>query len=367
MHCSCCHGVCPPSPCSQRPGTHWKGRGLRGGPGSGEIGGWRRLPKWLRAVTVGYKCHGSWHLASGRQWLGIGWAPCRGWGTPPPPPSNASLPTPPPPVRSLTSPSPPPHPPFGPSHPPPPPPPVRSLTSPSPPHPPFGPSHPPLPPTPRSVPHIPLPPPPTPRSVPHIPLPPPRSVPHIPLPPPPHPPFGPSHPPPPPTPRSVPHIPPPPPPPVRSLTSPSPPTPRSVPHIPLPPQLHPSPPSSGCFKMTPPGTVWFGAEVPRPMGLSRMKRALCGALLRFMATFGHSAHVSFGENKIPEGMCECRAVPPPPRPLRASSCAGPSGPIPPHGCPQPTGAGPCGAAPRHMRHPHVIRGVLNESLVSYGR
>ena len=34
-----------------------KGRGLRGGPSSGEAGGWRRLLKRLGAVTVGYKCH----------------------------------------------------------------------------------------------------------------------------------------------------------------------------------------------------------------------------------------------------------------------------------------------------------------------
>ena len=33
-----------------------------------------------------------WHLASGGQWLGIGWAPWRrGRGVPPPPPSNVSL------------------------------------------------------------------------------------------------------------------------------------------------------------------------------------------------------------------------------------------------------------------------------------
>ena len=34
----------------------------------------------MGAVTVGYKCHSSWHLVSGRQWLGIGWAPWRGGG-----------------------------------------------------------------------------------------------------------------------------------------------------------------------------------------------------------------------------------------------------------------------------------------------
>ena len=33
-----------------------KGRGLRGGCGSGWTGGWRRLPKRLGAVTVGYRC-----------------------------------------------------------------------------------------------------------------------------------------------------------------------------------------------------------------------------------------------------------------------------------------------------------------------
>ena len=41
----------------------------------------------MGAVTVGYKCHGRRHLASGGQWLGIGWALWRGGGggTPPPP------------------------------------------------------------------------------------------------------------------------------------------------------------------------------------------------------------------------------------------------------------------------------------------
>ena len=38
----------------------------------------------MGAVTVGYKCHGSWHLASGVHQLGIGWAPWRGGrGLPP--------------------------------------------------------------------------------------------------------------------------------------------------------------------------------------------------------------------------------------------------------------------------------------------
>ena len=36
-----------------RPGMHWKGSG----PSSRWAGGWRRLPKRLGAVTVGYKCH----------------------------------------------------------------------------------------------------------------------------------------------------------------------------------------------------------------------------------------------------------------------------------------------------------------------
>ena len=31
----------------------------------------------MGVVTVGYKCHRSWHLASGGQWLGMGWAPWR--------------------------------------------------------------------------------------------------------------------------------------------------------------------------------------------------------------------------------------------------------------------------------------------------
>ena len=42
------------------------------------MGGWTRLPKRLGAVTVGHKCHGGWYLPSGRQRLGIGWAPWRG-------------------------------------------------------------------------------------------------------------------------------------------------------------------------------------------------------------------------------------------------------------------------------------------------
>ena len=70
------------------PGMPQKGRGLRGGPRGGWTGGWRRLPQRLGAVTVGYKCHLGWCLASGGQWLGIGWAPWGGGGSPP---SNASL------------------------------------------------------------------------------------------------------------------------------------------------------------------------------------------------------------------------------------------------------------------------------------
>ena len=46
------------------------------------------LPKRLGAVTVGYCCHSAWHLPSGGQWLGIGWAPWRGATSPP---SNSSL------------------------------------------------------------------------------------------------------------------------------------------------------------------------------------------------------------------------------------------------------------------------------------
>ena len=43
---------------------------VRQAVGGGCQGGWG-------AVTVGYKCHRSRHLASGGRWLGIGWAP---WG-----------------------------------------------------------------------------------------------------------------------------------------------------------------------------------------------------------------------------------------------------------------------------------------------
>ena len=45
-----------PDPCPTAPGMHQKGRGLRGGPGGGSTGGWRRLPKRSGAVTIGYKC-----------------------------------------------------------------------------------------------------------------------------------------------------------------------------------------------------------------------------------------------------------------------------------------------------------------------
>ena len=46
----------PPPP---QAGMHWKGRGLRGDPRSGWIGGWRRLPKRLGAVTNAIEA-GTW-------------------------------------------------------------------------------------------------------------------------------------------------------------------------------------------------------------------------------------------------------------------------------------------------------------------
>jgi hypothetical protein len=55
----------------------------------------------------------------------------------------------------------------------------------------------------------------------------------------------------------------------------------------------------GQFKRPPKGVVWFGAEVTRPMTLSRMKRMICGVLLKLVAAFGHRAHVSFAEQRIP--------------------------------------------------------------------
>ena len=61
---------------------HSEGRDLRGCPKSRCTGGWRRLPKRFRAVTVGYTYHRSWHLPSGRQWLRIGWAPWMGGTSP---------------------------------------------------------------------------------------------------------------------------------------------------------------------------------------------------------------------------------------------------------------------------------------------
>ena len=44
------------------PGMHLKGQGLRGGFRRSEAGGWRGLGKRLRAVTVSYNGHWSWHL-----------------------------------------------------------------------------------------------------------------------------------------------------------------------------------------------------------------------------------------------------------------------------------------------------------------
>ena len=54
----CLHAPPPPEPApapvkTGHLGMHYKGRGLRGGSRSGSAGGWRRLPKPLRAVTVG--------------------------------------------------------------------------------------------------------------------------------------------------------------------------------------------------------------------------------------------------------------------------------------------------------------------------
>ena len=59
--CRCRTWAFPSTCCPQRwtqartppPGMHYKGGDLRGGL----VGGWRRLPKRLGAVTVGYKCH----------------------------------------------------------------------------------------------------------------------------------------------------------------------------------------------------------------------------------------------------------------------------------------------------------------------
>ena len=44
----------------------------------------------MGAVTVGYNCHWGRHLASGGQWLGVGWAPWEGGGGTCPP-SDAFL------------------------------------------------------------------------------------------------------------------------------------------------------------------------------------------------------------------------------------------------------------------------------------
>ena len=51
------HAAAVGAPCPVCPGMHQKGSDPRGRPKSGLMGGWRRLPKRLGAVTVGYKCH----------------------------------------------------------------------------------------------------------------------------------------------------------------------------------------------------------------------------------------------------------------------------------------------------------------------
>ena len=61
------------------------------------------------------------------------------------------------------------------------------------------------------------------------------------------------------------------------------------------------PASPGTFKKRPEGVVWFGAEVPQPMALSRMKRTICAAMLKFVASFGR-VHSSFGDNNLPGGV-----------------------------------------------------------------
>ena len=60
-HADAPKGHCKGLTKGQGSGLHWKGRDLRGGPRSGQAGGWRRLPKPLGAVTVGYTCHGAWY------------------------------------------------------------------------------------------------------------------------------------------------------------------------------------------------------------------------------------------------------------------------------------------------------------------
>ena len=56
----------------------------------------------------------------------------------------------------------------------------------------------------------------------------------------------------------------------------------------------------GQFKQQPKGTVWFGAEVLRPMSLGPIKKALCSVLLKFVSAYGRGVHASFGEA---DGMC----------------------------------------------------------------
>ena len=66
------------------PGMRSKGRDLRGGVRGGQMGGWRRLPKRLWAVTVGYQC--VMGTVAGHRLGALGYLP---------PPPNASLPLPP--------------------------------------------------------------------------------------------------------------------------------------------------------------------------------------------------------------------------------------------------------------------------------
>ena len=89
-----CH---PPPPCPPRVAV--EGEGPQRWPQRRLGRQLEEVAKAVGAVTVGYKCHRSWHFASGRQWLGRGWTPQWGGGGGSPP-SNASLPPPPPPPTS---------------------------------------------------------------------------------------------------------------------------------------------------------------------------------------------------------------------------------------------------------------------------
>lgn len=53
----------------------------------------------------------------------------------------------------------------------------------------------------------------------------------------------------------------------------------------------------GQFTRCPPGKIWFGGEIVRPMHLSRMRQAVSNVFLRFVKAFGRGVHASFGDTE----------------------------------------------------------------------